>query len=74
MSIPFNIPPATGREPEYLAQAIANRKLCGDGPFTQKCHQWLEQWTGAPKALLTTSCTSALELAALLCGVKAGMK
>ena len=52
MSIPFNIPPATGREPEYLAQAIANRKLCGDGPFTQKCHQWLEQWTGAPKALL----------------------
>ena len=48
MSIPFNIPPATGREPEYLAQAIANRKLCGDGPFTQKCHQWLEQWTGAP--------------------------
>ena len=72
MSIPFNIPPATGREPEYLAQAIANRKLCGDGAFTQKCDQWLEQWTGAPKVLLTTSCTSALELAALLCNVKAG--
>lgn len=72
MSIPFNIPPATGREPAYLAQVIANRKLCGDGAFTKQCSQWLEQWSGAPKVLLTTSCTSALEMAALLCGVEAG--
>ncbi|MCD7822145.1 MAG: dTDP-4-amino-4,6-dideoxygalactose transaminase [Clostridiales bacterium] len=72
MRIPFNIPPATGREPECLAQAIANHKLCGDGPFTLKCHQWLEEKTGAAKVLLTTSGTSALEMAALLCGVQPG--
>lgn len=72
MRIPFNIPPATGREPAYLAQAIANHKLCGDGPFTLKCHQWLEEKTGAAKVLLTTSGTSALEMAALLCGVQPG--
>ena len=72
MNIPFNVPPATGREPECLAQAIANRKLCGDGPFTQKCHEWLEQKTGTAKALLTTSGTSALEMAALLCDVQPG--
>ena len=71
-NIPFNIPPATGREPEYLAKAIANHKLCGDGPFTKQCHQWLEERTGAPKALLTTSGTSALEMAALLCNVQPG--
>ncbi|MCD8008698.1 MAG: dTDP-4-amino-4,6-dideoxygalactose transaminase [Clostridiales bacterium] len=72
MRIPFNIPPATGREPEYMAQAIANNKLCGDGPFTLKCHQWLEEKTGAAKVLLTTSGTSALEMAALLCDVQPG--
>ncbi|MCD8145705.1 MAG: dTDP-4-amino-4,6-dideoxygalactose transaminase [Clostridiales bacterium] len=72
MRIPFNIPPATGREPEYLAQAIANHKLCGDGPFTLKCHRWLEEKTGAAKVLLTTSGTSALEMAALLCDVQPG--
>ncbi|MCD8191133.1 MAG: dTDP-4-amino-4,6-dideoxygalactose transaminase [Clostridiales bacterium] len=72
MRIPFNIPPSTGREPEYMAQAIANHKLCGDGPFTLKCHQWLEEKTGAAKALLTTSGTSALEMAALLCDVQPG--
>lgn len=72
MRIPFNIPPATGREPAYLAQAIANHKLCGDGPFTLKCHQWLEEKTGAAKVLLTTSGTSALEMAAMLCGVQPG--
>ena len=48
-NIPFNIPPATGREPEYLAKAIANHKLCGDGPFTKQCHQWLEERTRAPQ-------------------------
>ncbi|MCD8050847.1 MAG: dTDP-4-amino-4,6-dideoxygalactose transaminase [Clostridiales bacterium] len=72
MRIPFNIPPSTGREPECMAQAIANNKLCGDGPFTQKCHQWLEEKTGAAKVLLTTSGTSALEMAALLCDVQPG--
>lgn len=72
MNIPFNVPPTTGREPECLAQAIANRKLCGDGPFTKLCHQWLEEKTGTPKALLTTSGTSALEMAALLCEVQPG--
>jgi dTDP-4-amino-4,6-dideoxygalactose transaminase len=72
MRIPFNIPPATGREAEALAQAIANKKLCGDGPFTKKCHQWFEKQSGAPKVLLTTSGTSALEMAALLCDVQPG--
>lgn len=72
MRIPFNIPPATGREPECLAQAIANRKLCGDGPFTKQCHDWFEAKTGAAKVLLTTSGTSALEMAALLCDVQPG--
>ena len=72
MRIPFNIPPATGREPECLAKAIANRKLCGDGPFTKQCHAWFEAKTGTAKALLTTSGTSALEMAALLCDVQPG--
>ena len=70
--IPFNIPPSTGREPRYLAQAVANRKICGDGDFTRRCSEWLERWTGAPKVLLTTSCTSALEMAALLCEIGPG--
>lgn len=72
MRIPFNVPPSTGKEVEYMAQAIRNNKLCGDGPFTHKCHEWLEQKTGAPKVLLTTSGTSALEMAALLCDVQPG--
>ncbi len=72
MNIPFNVPPATGREAECLAQAIANKKICGDGPFTKKCHEWFEKKTGAPKVLLTTSGTSALEMAALLCNVQPG--
>lgn len=72
MRIPFNRPPATGREPAALAEAIANGKLCGDGPFTRRCHTWLEARTGTAKALLTTSGTSALEMAALLCQVQPG--
>lgn len=71
-NIPFNIPPATGREPEALAKAIANKKLCGDGEFTKKCHAWMEERFQAKKVLLTTSGTSALEMAALLCNVEAG--
>ena len=71
--IPFNVPPYTGKELDYMAQAVlVNHKLCGDGPFTKKCHQWIEQRTGTKKALLTNSGTDALELAAMLCDLKAG--
>lgn len=70
--IPFNIPPYTGKEQEYIAQAIKAHKLCGDGQFTKRCHTWLEEQTGTAKALLTTSGTHALEMAALLCELKPG--
>ena len=70
--IPFNIPPHAGKEEQYIAEAINNKKICGDGPFTKRCHAWIEENTGCGKALLTTSCTSALEMAALLCNIKPG--
>ena len=70
--IDFNVPPYTGREMEYMAQAIAARKICGDGAFTKKCNAWIEERFGARKALLTTSGTTALDMAALLCGLKPG--
>lgn len=70
--IPFNIPPYTGKEFEYIRQAVENQKICGDGPFTQKCNEWIEQKTGTSKCLLTTSCTHATELAALLADIKEG--
>ena len=70
--IPFNKPPYVGKEPEYIAQAIQNCKLCGDGPFTKECHKWFEERTGAHKVLLTNSGTDALELAALLCDLQPG--
>lgn len=70
--IPFNKPFSTGREAEYIQEALANQHLSGDGVFTGRCHAWLEQWTGAPKALLTHSCTGALEMAALLAAVGPG--
>ncbi len=70
--ISFNIPPYTGKENEYIAQAIGKRKICGDGEFTRKCSQWLETHTGTAKALLTTSCTHATEMAALLIGIWPG--
>jgi dTDP-4-amino-4,6-dideoxygalactose transaminase len=66
MNIPFNKPYMTGKELFYIAEAHFNGKLAGDGPFTQRCHQWLEQRTGTRKTLLTHSCTAALEMAALL--------
>lgn len=72
MRIPFNIPPYVGNENIYIAQAIKNRKICGDGDFTRKCNAWLEKKTGAKKVLLTTSCTHATEMAALLSGIKPG--
>jgi len=68
--IPFNRPCLEGKEYEYIAQAIANGHASGDGPFTRKCHELLERELGVSRVLLTTSCTHALEMAALLldCG------
>ena len=70
--IPFNWPYATGKELVYVAEAQRNHHLSGDGPFTKRCQQWIEQQTGCAKALLTHSCTSALDLAALLLDIKSG--
>lgn len=70
--IDFNVPPFVGRETEYMKQAIESRKICGDGSFTKKCNSWIEEKTGTRRALLTTSCTQALELAAILADIKPG--
>ena len=70
--INFNVPPFTGKETEYIMEAVKAQKICGDGQFTKKCNSWLENKTGTKKALLTTSCTHATELAALLVDVKPG--
>jgi dTDP-4-amino-4,6-dideoxygalactose transaminase len=71
-SIPFNRPSLTGKEQAYIAEAIANGHLSGDGVFTRRCQALLEQQLGVPKVLLTTSCTHALELAALLLHIAPG--
>ena len=71
-SIPFNRPYATGKELTYQAEALGNSHLSGDGVFTKRCHQWIEERTGCAKALLTHSCTSALDMAALLLDLKSG--
>ena len=68
----FNRPAVTGREIEYMRQALDAGSISGDGPFTKRCHAMLEQITGAKKALLTTSCTHALEMAALLLDIQPG--
>lgn len=68
----FNRPAVTGRELEYMARALAGGSISGDGPFTKRCHALLEQITGGTKALLTTSCTHALEIAALLLDIAPG--
>lgn len=70
--ISFNVPPYTGKEMEYIKQAVENQKICGDGPFTKKCNEWIEKKTGTTKCLLTPSCTQATELAALLADIKEG--
>ena len=70
--IPFNRPYMTGQELTLIAQAHANGHLSGDGPFTKRCHAWLEANTGANRALLTHSCTAALEMAALLLDLQPG--
>jgi len=72
MNLPLNKPYMTGKELEYIKQAYANGHLSGDGPFTKKCHSWLEKNIGCKKALLTHSCTAALEMAAILADAKSG--
>jgi dTDP-4-amino-4,6-dideoxygalactose transaminase len=69
---PFNWPHMTGKELYYIAEAHFNGRLAGDGPFTKRCHSWLEERTGCNKALLTHSCTGALEMAALLLDIQPG--
>lgn len=70
--IHFNIPPYVGTEADYINEAIKKHKICGDGMFTKMCSEWIQNKTGTKKALLTTSCTHATELAALLSGIKPG--
>lgn len=70
--IPFNWPYMTGRELEYISEAHVNGHLAGDGPFTKRCHDWLKARTGCHQALLTHSCTAALEMAALILNIQAG--
>lgn len=70
--INFNIPPYLGNEEKYISEAIASHKICGDGAFTKKCNAWIESKTCASKALLTTSCTHATEMAALLADIQPG--
>lgn len=70
--IPFNKPYMTGKELYYIAEAKFGNMLAGDGPFTKRCHHWIEQKTGCSKALLTHSCTAALEMSALLLDIQPG--
>ena len=70
--ISFNVPPFVGTELKYIQEAIASRKISGDGDFTKKCHKWLEEHFHAQKVLLTTSGTSALDMALLLCDLQPG--
>ena len=72
MIVPFNKPFMTGKELWYIAQAHANGHLAGDGEFTKRCHAWLESYSGTPRALLTHSCTAALEMAAMLADIRPG--
>ena len=68
----FNVPPCTGNEMKYIAEAVASHKICGDGQFTKKCSEWLEERFHAHKVLLTTSGTTALDMASLLCELQPG--
>ncbi len=70
--INFNVPPFVPSAFDYMKEAVENHKICGDGPFTKKCNAWIEESTGTPKALLTTSGTAALEMAAILCDIAPG--
>ncbi|TCL05089.1 dTDP-4-amino-4,6-dideoxygalactose transaminase [Sodalis ligni] len=70
--IPFNAPPVVGTEIDFIRSAMGSGKLCGDGGFTQRCQQWLEQRFGSAKVLLTPSCTASLEMAAILLDIRPG--
>lgn len=70
--INFNVPPYVGTEIKFIKQAIMNHKISGDGTYTKKCSEWLEEYANIKKVLLTTSCTHATEMAALLCDIKPG--
>ena len=64
--ITFNVPPYADKAKDYIQECVVNQKICGDGAYTRKCNEWIEKKTGTAKCLLTTSCTHATELAALL--------
>lgn len=70
--ISFNVPPVVGTESKFILEAIQSHKICGDGQFTKRCSKWLEDKTGTLKALMTTSCTHALEMAAILADIQPG--
>ncbi|RKP53196.1 dTDP-4-amino-4,6-dideoxygalactose transaminase [Cohnella endophytica] len=70
--IPFNRPAVTGKETTYIQEVVASRRLCGDGPFTKRCSEWLENYSQTRKALITTSCTHALEMTAILADIQPG--
>lgn len=72
MKINFNVPPCVENELEYISEAIKSNKICGDGSFTKKCNAWMEEKFNAPKVLLTTSGSTALDMAALLCDINEG--
>lgn len=70
--INFNVPPYTGKELEYIQECVKAQKICGDGAYTKKCNEWIEEKTQTKKCLMTTSCTHALEMAALLTQIQPG--
>ena len=70
--IDFNIPPYVGKEMDYIKEAVTNRKICGDGVFTKKCSNWMKEHFDVNQVFLTTSCTHALEMAAVLTDIKPG--
>ena len=70
--INFNIPPCAEKAMDYIRECVENQKICGDGAYTKKCNEWIEKRTGTTKCLLTTSCTHATELAALLADIRPG--
>lgn len=70
--ISFNVPPYVGTEDKFVSEAIANHKICGDGPFCKRCSKWMEDQSGSAKVLLTTSCTHATEMAAILANIEPG--
>ncbi|MBQ0041399.1 MAG: dTDP-4-amino-4,6-dideoxygalactose transaminase [Clostridiales bacterium] len=70
--IKFNQAPIVGTEEKYIAEVLASRKVCGDGPLTKKCNEWIENRTGVAKSLLTTSCSTALDMAAILSDIQPG--